>query len=310
MINNTYNELNHSSVLFELVDYFDFIMKLHNSNKIPKVLMLSGSKGIGKCTLVNHLMNYIFDKENYNLEKKTINEKSLFNNQYLINTFPNIVYLSGEKFTNVKIDDIRKLKSHLSKTTISNNKRFIILDDVEVFNQNSLNGLLKIIEEPSENNYFMLINNKSRPLIKTIQSRALELKIIINEKKRIKIIQSLIKKNNFETSIDYNLTSISPGNLVTYSNILNDNKIDINGDFLFNLEKTLNLYKKNKNINFANLSLFLTDLYFYKFKESKININKCIEDKSFIKENINNFFIYNLNQKALMNAINSKLHNE
>ena len=28
--------------------------------------MLSGKKGSGKSTLINHLMYYIFDKENYN----------------------------------------------------------------------------------------------------------------------------------------------------------------------------------------------------------------------------------------------------
>ena len=31
-----------------------------------------------------------------------------------------------------------------------------------------LNALLKIIEEPSKNNYFILINNKSKPLIETL----------------------------------------------------------------------------------------------------------------------------------------------
>ena len=41
--------------------------------------------------------------------------------------------------------------------------RFIIFDDVELFNHNSLNALLKLIEEPTKKNYFLLINNKSRP---------------------------------------------------------------------------------------------------------------------------------------------------
>ena len=35
-----------------------------------------------------------------------------------------------------------------------NKPRFIIFDDVELFNNNSLNALLKIIEEPSKNNFF------------------------------------------------------------------------------------------------------------------------------------------------------------
>ena len=52
-------------------------------------------------------------------------------------------------------------------------KRFVILDDVEVFNKNSLNALLKLIEEPGESNYFILINNSTKDLIETIKSRCL-----------------------------------------------------------------------------------------------------------------------------------------
>ena len=169
MMNNNYSDLKYSTVLFELTDHLNFIIKLNKSDKLPKVLMLSGKKGIGKCTLVNHFMSYIFDKENYNLEEKIINDKSIFYKQYTNNTFPNIVYLSANKFKNVKIEDIRNLKSLLLKSTISNNKRFIILDDIEVFNHNSLNALLKIIEEPSDSNFFLLINNNTKPLLKTIK---------------------------------------------------------------------------------------------------------------------------------------------
>ena len=309
MMNNNYSDLKYSTVLFELTDYLNFIIKLNTSDKLPKVLMLSGTKGIGKYTLVTHFMSYIFDKENYNLEEKIINDKSIFYKQYSNNTFPNIVYLSANNFKNVKIEDIRNLKSLLLKSTISNNKRFIILDDIEVFNHNSLNALLKIIEEPSDSNFFLLINNNTKPLLKTIHSRSLELKIQISEKKRIKIIESLIKKNNLEILINYTSINISPGNLLKYNNILTENKININNDFLSNLEKILTLYKKNKNIYLANFCLFLTDCYFHSLIEKRINIFKCIEDKYFVKENINKFFIYNLNQKALINALNNKLLN-
>ena len=53
-------------------------------------------------------------------------------------------------FSNAKVDEIRNLKANLLKTPINNLERFIILDDVENFNINSLNALLKIIEEPSK----------------------------------------------------------------------------------------------------------------------------------------------------------------
>ena len=80
----------------------------------------------------------------------------------------------------------RNLKSNILKSSFINKDRFIILDDVELFNINSLNALLKIIEEPTNKNYFFLINNKTKPLLDTIKSRSIEIKIILNEKKRIR----------------------------------------------------------------------------------------------------------------------------
>ena len=38
-----------------------------------------------------------------------------------------------------------------------NKERFIILDDIELFNKNSLNALLKVIEEPNKEIIFFLL---------------------------------------------------------------------------------------------------------------------------------------------------------
>ena len=107
--------------------------------------------------------------------------KKVFLNQFIENLFPNILYLNGSDYRNVRIDDIRKIINHLNKSPIKKDKRFIILDDVETFNINSLNALLKIIEEPNKENYFILINNKTKPLIETIKSRCLEIKIFLKQ---------------------------------------------------------------------------------------------------------------------------------
>ena len=187
MKTNEYHDPKNSLVLFGLQDKLNFLIELYNLKKLPRILMISGKKGVGKFTLINHFLNYIYDKENYDLKNQSINTQSQFYKQYLNNIFPNIIYLSGSNFKNVKIDDVRDLKSKILKTTISNKERFIVLDDIELFNHNSLNALLKIIEEPTSNNYFVLINNKTKPLIETIHSRSLEVKIILNNQKRIKI---------------------------------------------------------------------------------------------------------------------------
>ena len=307
---NEYNDPKKSLVLFGLENKLDFLIKLYKSKKLPRVLMISGKKGIGKFTLINHFLNYIYDKDHYDLKNKSINSQTQFNKQYLNSIFSDIIYLSGDNFKNVKIDDIRDLKSKILKTNISEKERFIILDDIELFNANSLNALLKIIEEPTSKNYFVLINNKTKPLMETIYSRSLEIKILLSNETRIKVIESLIKKNDLDVFIDFNFSNLTPGNFLSFNKICEENKINVDEDFLQNLKILLNSYKKNKNINLINMILFLTDYHFYNLKEKKNdNIEKIIEDKSFVISNINKFIAYNLNQNSLINAISNKLSN-
>ena len=308
---NEYNDPKKSLTLYEFNDKFNFLINLYNSKKMPKVLMLSGKKGIGKFTLINHVLAYIFDKDNYDAKNKTINNNSNYYKQYLNNIFPNVIFLGGKDFKNIKVEDIRNLKLRLLKTNLSSKERFIILDDIELFNESSLNALLKIIEEPLSNNHFIMINNKTKYLIETIYSRSLELKISLNNKTRLKIIKSLVNKDNLKVLIDFETTNLSPGNFLIFNKICIENKIEKNKSFLKNLQVLISLLKKNKDINFINMILFLTDYYFKNTKEKKINdIDKLIENKSFVLSNIDKFVTYNLNQNSLINSIYNKLSNE
>ena len=71
---------NNSLELFGINDDLNYYINLYELEKLPRVNLLSGKKGVGKFTLINHLMNYIFDKENYNYKYIMINDNSCFNN--------------------------------------------------------------------------------------------------------------------------------------------------------------------------------------------------------------------------------------
>ena len=297
--------------LYGLSENFIFLRNLYKMKIFPKVLMLSGKKGSGKSTLINHLMFSIFDSQNYDENNNKLNDISSFYNQFLNNMFPNIINLSGSDYKNIKIEDIRILKKKIFQTVISNQPRFIVFDDVELFNNNSLNALLKIIEEPSKNNYFILINNNSKPLLDTIKSRCMDIKIILNEDKRNNIIQSIINELNIKLTIDPKNSKLSPGNFIKFNNILNENKIDIKSDYLTNLGILLNLYKKDKDMIFVDIILFLTDEYLNVLQKKRVfSTSKSIEYKKFIFRSINDFFLYNLNQNALLNNISTKINYE
>ena len=297
--------------LFGLINDFDLLKKLYLANKLPHAIILSGKKGSGKSTLINHFLYYLFDKKNYDENNLELNVASDFHNQFINNIFPNIIYLNGSDYNNNKIEDIRNLKKIIYHTSISDKPRFIIFDDVELFNNNSLNSLLKIIEEPSEKNHFILIDNKSKPLLKTIYSRCLDFKIILNEDKRQNIIESLIKLFNLKVVIDTKESKLTPGSFIKFNYILDENKILLNEDFQKNLEYMLKLYKKEKNIIFIDMILFLTNNYFNNLnKKSIYSKEKIIDYKNFVFENINKFFLYNLNQNSLLSSIKNKMNDK
>ena len=296
--------------LYGLKESFNFLSTLYNKKSLPKVLMFTGNKGSGKSTLINHFLFSIFDKMNYNFENLALNNDSSFLKQFKNNIFPNIIYFKGSDFKSVKIENIRNLKTIISKSNFLDKERFIIFDDVELFNVNSLNALLKIIEEPSKNNYFFLINNKSRPILETIKSRALEIKIILKENQRLKIINNLIDSFRLDAIIDPQSSKLTPGNFVKFNFICKENNIIPSEDFRNNLSLLLNLYRKNKEILYINIASFLADYYLRaQNKKNVLDNDKFYEIKHFIFDNLNSFVLYNLNQNTLINAIDQKIIN-
>ena len=111
-------------------------------------------------------------------------------------TFQNFVYFPNEDKNKLSIDNVREIKNDLNSSTLDNNPRFIVFDDVEFMNNNVVNSLLKMIEEPSNNNYFILINNKRNKLIETLKSRSIETKIFLNNDQK-----NLILKNYWMNKI-------------------------------------------------------------------------------------------------------------
>jgi len=51
-----------SNTLIGLGDVLNDLINLHNSNRLPNKLLLSGTQGIGKGVLSKHLLNYILSK--------------------------------------------------------------------------------------------------------------------------------------------------------------------------------------------------------------------------------------------------------
>ena len=54
----------------------------------------------------------------------------------------------------IDIGQVRDMITYANKTTYNDNKKIVLVDNVEYLNVNSVNALLKILEEPNSNMLF------------------------------------------------------------------------------------------------------------------------------------------------------------
>ena len=99
-----------------------------------------------------------------------------------------------KKKKKIDIDKIRNLINNLNKSSFNSKPRFILIDNIEYLNLNSTNALLKTLEEPNKNIYFILINNNKK-ITPTISSRCLNFKISLSNEQILKISNQLLNNN-------------------------------------------------------------------------------------------------------------------
>lgn len=71
----------------------------------------------------------------------------------------------------IRVDRIRQLNENVSYSSISGEKRVVIIHNCENFNANSANALLKNLEEPKNDTTYILTTNNPRAIMATIRSR-------------------------------------------------------------------------------------------------------------------------------------------
>ena len=298
--------------LYELDIYLLEFIRLYENNKLPNKILLSGDEGLGKSTLAYHIVNFILsrnEKLNYDHNKFQISPENRSYKLIVNGSHPNFTLIDtiNEK-KNIDISQIRDLISNLNKSSFNNKERFVIIDNIENLNLNSINALLKILEEPPTNTFFILINN-NRFILPNLKSRCINYKIFLNYESVIKVTNKLIGDDIFNyINVDLLNRYSTPGKLYKLIKFFETNKYnlkdyELNG-FLRLIIKE-NLYKKDKfikNISFEYLQFF--------FRKNMTSVkSKTFDFYNYFIKRINDTKKFNLDEESLFAEFEYKVLN-
>jgi len=301
--------------LYGLRHFFKEITNLYDAKKMPNKILISGKKGLGKSTLAYHVINYIlsfneeykYDEQNNKINKENRSFKLLQNNAH-----PNfyLIDLLEEK-KNIDVAQIRKMIAYTNKSSFDNKQRFILIDNVENLNKNSINALLKVIEEPNEGVNFILINNNEKNILPTLKSRCLTFRVNSTFDEFINTSNLLLKEDILKT-MNYDLINYysTPGEIINLVNFAKEKKIDLKKYTLIGILDLLidnNYYKKNKLVK--KMIIGFIELFFLKEYRLTTKKNSLLSYyKKFIYK-IHYTEKFNLDEESLFLEFKSKLLN-
>lgn len=288
--------------LFGLGKFINELIRLYESDILPNKILLSGQKGQGKSTLAYHFVNYVLSKNEkfpYDLENFEINlENQSFKtilNKSNINFY--LLDINDDK-KSIDINQVRELISNLNKSSFNDKPRFVLIDNIEFLNINSLNAILKILEEPSFNVFFILINN-NKNILSTLLSRCINFKISLSNNENSEIIDKLlVEKHKNKINNDIINYYFTPGNIYNLVKFAEENDYELKNMSLNVFLNTLidnNYYKKDNRIK-----LFIYDLIEFYFAKLNTPISNDILNKyNYFIQRIINTKKFNLDEESL-----------
>ena len=214
--------------------YINFFYKLYKKKLLPNTILLSGQSGLGKSTFAYHFINSILsENEDYAYDFKTckiniLNKSFQFINKNCHPNFYLIENLEDKKI--IDVSQIRELSKFINKTSYEKQIKFILVNNAECLNIQSINALLKITEEPGPNTYFIFIHDISVKQVETLKSRCIEFKIFFTHSDKKKILENLLNYYNLDIKKELyeNLISFydSPGNILNIIELINNEVIE------------------------------------------------------------------------------------
>jgi DNA polymerase III subunit gamma/tau len=187
------------------------VEQILKSNNIPHAMLFSGPKGTGKTSTARIMAKALnCEKNKFASNRNTGYEPCNICSQCKMITRganPDIVEMDGA--SNRKIDDIRDLIENIKFAPITSRNKFYIIDEIHMLTKEAFNALLKTLEEPPKNTYFVLATTEPDELPATVRSRCYEISFQKATDTEILTMLNRVAKSEKITSDDKTLLLIA-----------------------------------------------------------------------------------------------------
>ena len=286
------------------------------ADRLPHAILLCGPSGTGKRKLAIKIASVLLCQDEFVFSCKTCSSckkiDSLSHSDLRI-LLPSLVadgnrsivntsgyeyvkaYLNGQLFehSGISIEQVRELQNEMVYTPRENNRKVAILFESELMHQAAANSLLKMLEEPSKNCFFILVTAYPERLLPTVLSRCQRL--ALNPFNKADLRDELLKMDVDADSRELSVR-LSQGSLVKAQEILKGDLDEIrkavenfiesgilhrDGFFWEIVEKIGKKKGKNHQINFLELCAFyLRD--FFLIRNEKIDLITMVDRKDYL----------------------------
>lgn len=149
-------------------DHWSHLTHAVLTKKLAHGLLFSGTPGIGKTHLAQHLVAYL------HCENPSEAACGCCRACYQILSGQNPDHMNldlSEKARFITVDDVRLMTDWLAQTAHGGRCQTVIIHQADRLNRAAANALLKTLEEPPGESYIILLDQQRAPLLPTILSR-------------------------------------------------------------------------------------------------------------------------------------------
>ncbi len=215
-----------------------------------------------------------------------------------------------KNLTNLSVDAVRNLQSWIGQTIVNGKAQVIIIEGIEKSNDSVRNSLLKILEEPGESVYFILISSNPDRIINTILSRV-----------RKYYFQTIPQNIQLDVLLPFKIEDTTINTIEKFFLSFGGFKSELYEDYLNQMVESL--YDRSRELSLEDIWKFCNlfdktdqDNYILKvligkienaFVDERIDATKCRALLKIINEDSIRYKVFNITKKNFFESLYRKL---